>query len=1088
MRLSLFFLGPFQVTLDEGPAIFATDRARALLAYLAVEADRPHRRDALAGLLWPDQPESLARRSLSQALVRLRRAIDDYHASPPFLLITGKTIQFDAATADLDVARFETLLAACAAHPHPDISGCPSCIQRLGEAASLYRGEFLQGLFLAGGQLFEEWALFKRELLQRQALDALHTLTVYYERQGAYHEAQRYAEHQLGLESWREAAHRQLMRALALSGQRSAALAQYQTCRRVLADELSIEPGPETTALYERIRRGELGPADHRVPVPALSPRPVAPPHNLPPQTTPFVGRETELAELTRLLADPEVRLVTILGSGGMGKTRLAVEAATARLGAFAHGARFIPLASVDPAELAGSISPLTTVLADVLNIAFHVNDTPRNQLLAYLQGKEMLLILDSPEHLIESAQFVSDLLQHLPQLKVLVTSRQRLDLREEWLFPLQGLQVPAEIVSTSDLGEYEAIHLFAEHARQVQPHFDLAAEVAWVIRICRLVDGMPLGIELAAAWVRLMSPQAVVQEIQQSIDFLATTLRNVPERHRSLRAIFDQSWRLLSEEEREVLKKLSVFRGEFQREVAEAVAGASLWLLSSLADKSLLRVIPDGRYRMHDLLCQYAAEKLRQNTGEYEQTRDLHCLVYLDFLRQQEVHLKGPGLKAAIQAITTDIDNLRIAWRWAVERGRLAEIEQTLLSLWHFYEAKGWYLEADDALGQAAARLRGHCEAPATAEQGAPRKCCLILGLVLAHQAWFETRLGRFERAKALFQESFSILRPAGKNARREIALSLMFLGEARCIWGEPAAAIGPLQESLTIFNQIGEPWESGTAMSLLGEANLLVGRYVEAQPLLEESVRFLTEMGNQVHTPYTMSALGHIAQVQGRLVQAETIYRKCLETRKEIADRTGMAFSLCDLGEVARLGGAYTQAEGYYQQSLSISKGLGFRAIGAEALRGLGNLAERRRDYGVARQFFQESLSIYSMSGLYAHSPSALTGLGWAALGLAEYEEARQYFYQALRLETKTQRQPIILDALAGLAHYLAEKGEPEHALELLALISHHPASTQETRDRAATLDAGLAAQMVTEVVAAAQARGQKKTLEGVVQEILG
>jgi DNA-binding SARP family transcriptional activator len=256
MRLSLSFLGPFQVTLDNQRTAFATDRARALLAYLAVEADRPHRRDALAGLLWPDQPESLARRSLSQALVRLRRAIDDYHACPPYLLITGKSIQFDAATAELDVARFETLLATCTTHPHPDMSDCPPCIECLEEAVGLYRGEFLQGLFLDKGQLFEEWTLFKREQLHRQALDALHTLADYYEQQGIYKQAQRYARRQLALEPWREEAHRQLMRALALAGDRSAALAHYKTCCRLLADELDVEPAAETTALYERIRDG----------------------------------------------------------------------------------------------------------------------------------------------------------------------------------------------------------------------------------------------------------------------------------------------------------------------------------------------------------------------------------------------------------------------------------------------------------------------------------------------------------------------------------------------------------------------------------------------------------------------------------------------------------------------------------------------------------------------------------------------------------------------------------------------------------------------------------------------------------------
>ena len=258
MHLSLLFLGPFQARLDDQPAIFATDRARALLAYLAVEADRPHRREALAALLWPDQPEALARRNLSQALVRLRRAIDDYHASPSFLAVTGKTIQFNSATAELDVARFQDLLAACAAHSHLDVTGCPPCLEQLEEAVGIYRGEFLQGLFVTNSQLFEEWTLLKREQLHHQALDALHTLAAYYEKRGIYDQARAYARRQLGLEPWHEAAHRQLMRALALAGDRSAALAHYKTCCRLLADELGVEPAPETTALCERIQAGLL--------------------------------------------------------------------------------------------------------------------------------------------------------------------------------------------------------------------------------------------------------------------------------------------------------------------------------------------------------------------------------------------------------------------------------------------------------------------------------------------------------------------------------------------------------------------------------------------------------------------------------------------------------------------------------------------------------------------------------------------------------------------------------------------------------------------------------------------------------------
>jgi DNA-binding SARP family transcriptional activator len=436
MQLSLSLFGPFQAALDDQPATFATDRARALLAYLAVEADRPHRREALAALLWPDRPETAARRNLSQTLARLRRAIDDHHAAPPFLLITAKTIQFNADSANGGAGT--------------GVDRCPACIDRLEQAADLYRGEFMHGLFLPDGQLFEEWALFKREQLHRRALDVLRMLTAIYEAEGTYDRARHYAQRQLSLEPWREEAHRQLMRALALGGQRGAALAQYETCCRLLAEELGAEPHADTTALYQRIQRGELRPANGRIPLPSLLARREAPQHNLPPQTTPFVGREAELAELVRWLADPEVRLVTILGPGGMGKTRLSIEAARAQRDAFPHGVVFVPLAAVDPAPLAGSESPLVAPLAKTLGLTSHGNDTVRDQLLAYLQDREMLLVLDGFEHLVETADVVSELLSQAPRLKVLATSRQRLNLQEEWLLSLAGMRVPEQVETTT--------------------------------------------------------------------------------------------------------------------------------------------------------------------------------------------------------------------------------------------------------------------------------------------------------------------------------------------------------------------------------------------------------------------------------------------------------------------------------------------------------------------------------------------------------------------------------------------------------------------------------------------------------------
>jgi predicted ATPase len=742
--------------------------------------------------------------------------------------------------------------------------------------------------------------------------------------------------------------------------------------------------------------------------------------------------------------------------------------------------------------------------LADALDFAFRGGDAPRDQLRAFLQDKEMLLVLDDFEHLLETVDFVSGLLSHAPRLQILVTSRQRLNLREEWIFSLSGMRMPAEMESITsevtassgqaigtweELATFDAIQLFSQHARRIQPHFDPSAEVACVARICHLVDGMPLGIELAAAWLRLMPCQAIVQEIEANVDFLVTTLRNVPERHRSLRAVFDQSWNLLSETEQTVLKKLSVFRGGFQREAAEAVAGTLLPQLSSLVDKSLLLVTPSGRYQIHELTRQYAARKLRQTPGDYEGTRGLHSLIYLDFLRGQEAHLKGAHLKQARQAIAVEIDNIRAAWRWALERGQLLELKSAMNSLWYFYEVKGWIFEADDDFGQAVTSLRQHCQGLTISELATPlADSCPILGLALVYKGWFQFRLDHFEEAKALFEEGLAILRPLGNRAQPETAYALFFFGLGTLYFrGDPAAAISLLQESLTLFTQIDNPWGKGTAMSFLGQATLALGQVVEAERLLQESIALLTRTGNQRDVKYAMSALGHIAQMRGQTGQAEGIYRECYQIQMEIEDQAGIAFSLCDLGEVARLQGAYEQADAYYRQSLASAKETGLHTVHVQALRGLGNLAEKQEDYAAAQRFFQESLDLSKTKGLHDQSPSALTGLGWAALGLGEYQPARQHFRQALQLEDTARRPANTLEAMVGLAYHMARVGPVERACELLAVTEQHPALTQESKDRAASLAAQLATQLTPQEIATAQARAQGRTLGGVVAEIL-
>lgn len=825
------------------------------------------------------------------------------------------------------------------------------------------------------------------------------------------------------------------------------------------------------------------------------------PRHNLPTFSTPLVGREAELAELARLLATPEARLITLLGPGGMGKTRLSVAAAAGQVETMAQGVAFVPLAPVNPADFTGELNPLIATLAEALKFTLQAGGDPSRQLLTHLQEKEILLVLDNFEHFLANshfpvmADFLSQLLSQAPGVKILVTSRERLNLQEEWLFPLQGLAFPrktTEVLKTSVVSpetsevesSYGAIQLFGQRARQVQPHFDLAAEQPWIEQICQLVEGLPLGIELAATWVRLMSCQAIVQELEKGLDVLTSQLRNVPERQRSMRTVFEQSWSLLSAAEREVMRKLSIFRGGFQRAAAEAVAGASLVSLSALVDKSLVRVTPSGRYELHELLRQYAAERLGLRAEEEELTQTRHGRYYLAFLTDQEQHLKGPKLKEAKVALTTDIDNLRLAYHWAVEGEHITDIAPAMESLWLFYEIQGWLLEGEEAFARVVAKARSFGNPPPATEETSLTESGLILGRVLGYQGYFQAHLG-LSQATASCQESLAILRSAGPNTRRETALTLSFLSETvGWLEGKYREAASLLQEGFELFKEAGDPWGAGFMLMNLGQHLHDLGEQAEAERVIQESIAYFNKIGEQQHIVYSINTLGNIAATQGQYPLAEAILLECLQRRSDLGDRPGLVLTLRNLGWVVMHQGKHTQAKQYFEQGVALGKEIGLSLATSHSLCGLGWLAIKQGDYIEAKWRFQEASAVGkgTSAGLWG-----LDGLGWAALRLEEYNEAEKYFHDVLEVSITSQDWSLTLNSLTGLAYLLTRKGELERALEFLTLISSHHASFQPMKNLAKPLQAKLATGLPPEVVTAAQSRGQALELEATAREML-
>ncbi len=754
--------------------------------------------------------------------------------------------------------------------------------------------------------------------------------------------------------------------------------------------------------------RGDI--AGDRLPQPELremtrpAPAPARPPstalRNWPAQLTPLVGREEELTSLTRLLTDPFCRLLTLIGPGGIGKTRLAIEAAARERARFAGGVWFVPLAPV------GSPVAIVPAIVEAMGLTLHGQTELRPQLLGHLARLEALLVLDNLEHMLAGVGLFTDILAAAPRVKLIATSRERLHLQSEYVFVTQGLPVPPPD-QLHRAHDYDAIRLFAQSARRAGTAIALEGEeLAAAAQVCRLVDGMPLGIELAAAWAPLLRCQEIATEIQRSLDFLTTSLHDLPERQRSLRAVFDHSWRLLTSEEREALSRLAIFQGGFERTAAEEVARASLPELLALTSKSLIRRSAGRRYDLHEVVRQYALSHLSQ-TPAYAETCDCHSRFYLALLRDQGDALRGRDQLQALRHLTAEVDNLRAAWNWAVARDMFDALTRAVRSFGNFFELSGW-------LSEGVALLEPVIQAGRAAPHDPARQ--RMLGEALTQQALLLFRRGDFAQARGRTGESLALLRP----------------------FADPDLLLHPL-----LFD--------GIILFLQGELE-------EAQARLEEALAYARVVGDSWCEVYADFNLGYLAHLRGDHLAGYTRMCAVLADWRAVGDPRTISLALNHLSPAAVRLGRFQEAEDFLHEGLTLCQQLGDRWGIGTALRYLGLAALAQGDATRAQDLLRRSLDMhrgYVVGWDIAHT---LTYLGNASLTLGQIEEARQCYLEAQQRADEAGSRPAALDARMGLAQVEAQAGRPQQALEQARYILRDPASSQEARHLAARLHVTL------------------------------
>ena len=928
-------------------------RGKVLLVYLALEGGKYHR-NSLAALFWPESSESKANTSLRVVLTELRKVVGDY------LEISRTSIGIRPdRDINLDIFNFEELLGE----------------GDLRSALQLYRRDFLSGIYIPGSTEFENWRRWESERIHLLAVRNLEAAILRELALNNYQETEYYSLELLKLDPTNNTANQNYFIALALEDHTSAAIKHLQEYSELLEEELGLDLPPDISKIQDVVRAGDIKSLLAMI----------TPTHNLPNPQTKFIGRESDISAISDLIVNPDCRLISLIGPGGIGKTRLAIRAIRANIRTFPDGAYFVPLEDIK------SVDAIIPAVAKILQFKFGTIVTmmdPQTQLIDYLRDQNLVIILDGIEHLAASGQLITTLLREVPNLHILATSRHKINLPEEWIHKVKGLPY-LRTVESDELPE--ALSLFLSRTKQHNPENVIDKKgLEEASRICQLVEGLPLGIELAAAWTSVLGFSEIANEIQENYGFLEDSHRETSEKHQSLQAVFNSSWNLLGNLQKETLLRLSVFRGEFSYQAATEVCNTTLSNLSSLLDRSLLRKDSQGNFEIHPIVRQFCQEIFAGNDKERLEIIHKHYQYYANYLSERMpgiYDLHPTNTRLEIQANQT---NILAAAEYVVLHPESDPDLNIIQDLFSFFLIQGWH-EGGLVFQNLADLLESLNDINSL-------KNSLLLARIQSQRGFFYSNLGLVEESEDICQKSLPILEQ--EKQIREYAICMNNLGVNAIYRGEYEQAFSLLERAIQI-SQDSNCFSFPSFYLWIGYLHFLLAEYEEGLESLHTSLELFSRDNNH----------------------------------------WGEAFAYSKIGLATDGLGHFSDAIKYHQQSLEIFRVTGDHAGQGYALSRMSLGALLQEDFLTALQYGEQALVHFKESGHRWGICASLSRIAYAQLGLENTKDAQDLFKEALKLGQKHKLELLCLHALAGIAAQLLVSGEKSRARELIRFVNNHP-----------------------------------------------